>query len=289
MTPRMGSIKQVFGSVTYEKLAEMVAGSEPLSRPPKTLKLQAIDVAAPGVFQWRLDGENVFQAEADTLDMIKSLKDPGEPLDRILVFPAGGRFFVMDGHHRMDAYRTVNWRKPIPVEVFQGTLEEAHKEALRRNSHNKLSMTKREKSEAAWKLVQEDQCSRREIVLLTTVSPRTVNYMRSTWKTLVEKEGLERAQGYSWARARMDSTGAEERTEDDSWKDRKAQKIVDALLRHKIAGQLLKHADITAVALHKLHDELPRALMYEWAEGKVLEALIAEDGLERDAMEPPDF
>jgi hypothetical protein len=227
-----------------------------------------------------LDGENVFQAEADTLGMIRSLKETGEPLERILVFPAGGKFFVMDGHHRIDAYRTVKWKEDIPVEVFQGTLEEAHIEALRRNSYNKLSMTKREKSEAAWQLVKEGKCSRPAIVRLTTVSPRTVNYMRSTWKMLVDAEGLGEAQGYNWRKALNYGSQTKPQLEEDDWKDREAQKIVDALLRHKIAGQLLKNADITAIALHRLNDKLPRALMYEWAGGKVLEALMEEDGLE---------
>jgi hypothetical protein len=289
VTPRIGSIKKVDGEASYEELAEAVSQSEPLSKPPKTLRLQEIHVAARGVFQWRTVNENVFQSEANTLDMVRALKDPGKPLEPILVFPAGGRFYVMDGHHRLDAYRTVDWKKAIPVEVFQGTLEQAHKEALRRNSRNKLAMSKREKSEAAWALVKEDRCSISETAELATVSKRTVTYMRATWKAILEKEP-ERAKGYTWAQALF--WDKEDHPDDDTenWKEREAQKIVDSLIRHKLAGVLLKHVDITAIALHKLNDELPWALMYEWAPHEVLEALRQYDrdeGLGGD--EPMEF
>jgi ParB-like chromosome segregation protein Spo0J len=68
------------------------------------------------------------------LSLAKALKERGVPLEPLLVFPVDGQFYVMDGHHRLAAYHTVSWKKHIPVEVFEGTFEEAHREALRRNS-----------------------------------------------------------------------------------------------------------------------------------------------------------
>jgi hypothetical protein len=281
VAPRINSIKKVDGTVSYEKLAEAVSQSEPLSKPPKTLRLQDIDVAEPGVFQWRIANENVFQSEANTLDMISALKDPGKPLEPILVFPAGGRFYVMDGHHRLDAYRTVKWGRPIPVEMFRGTLEEAHKEALKRNSRNKLSMSKREKSEAAWALVKEGRCSKSEIAELATVGLRTVGNMRATWKALREKEPEGAALDYTWTDALRWAHGWAPDDDADDWKEREAQKIVDALRRHKIAGPLLKHLDITAIALERLDPHLPAFLMHEWAAShlEVVEELAAREDL----------
>src|SRR5262245_41871729 len=61
VTPRINSIEKAMGEIRYEELAQAAAQSEPLSKPPKTLKLQEIDVAETGVFQWRMDNENVFQ------------------------------------------------------------------------------------------------------------------------------------------------------------------------------------------------------------------------------------
>jgi len=263
VTPRINSIKKVVGEISYEELAKAVAQSGPLSKPPKTLRLQEISAAKPGVFQWRITNENVFQSEANTLDMIRALEDPGKPLEAILVFPAGGRFFVMDGHHRLDAYRTVSWKGAIPVEVFQGTLEEAHKEALKRNSRNKLSMSKREKSEAAWALAKEGRFTKSEIAELATIAERTVGNMRSVLRKLREKEP-EAAEEYTWVEALMWKRGQAPALPEHDWKDQEAQKIVDALLRHKIAGPLLKHPDITAIALQRLDPNLPSALMREW-------------------------
>src|SRR5262249_8846645 len=128
--------------------------------------------------------QNIFESQENTLTLAKALKERGMPLERLLVFSVGDKFYVMDGHHRLDAYHTVGWKKHIPVEVFEGTFEEAHREALKRNSRNKLSMTKREKSEAAWRLVKEGIHSKSQIADVSTVSSRTVANMRALWKEL---------------------------------------------------------------------------------------------------------
>jgi ParB-like chromosome segregation protein Spo0J len=39
----------------------------------------------------------------------------GTPLDPILVYLVGERFYVMDGHHRLAAYDTAKWTGNIPV------------------------------------------------------------------------------------------------------------------------------------------------------------------------------
>ncbi len=91
---------------------------------PKHLKLKLEDllVAEPGVFQHRLfTRENIFESRENTLTLAKALKERGVPLEPLLVFPVGDRFYVMDGHHRLAAYQTVSWKKHIPVEVFGGT------------------------------------------------------------------------------------------------------------------------------------------------------------------------
>ena len=128
------------------------------------------------------------------------------------MFLVGERFYVLDGHHRLDAYHTVGWKKPVPVKVFNGTLAQARAAALKANSRNKLPMTHEDKSEAAWELTKnhQDQMSIEVTAALTTVSKRTVSNMRRTWKQLCDQAGSnavpdsieEMREGLSWQHAR---------------------------------------------------------------------------------------
>ena len=46
---------------------------------------------------------------------------------------AGDGWVLVDGHHRYNAYQEYEYDDPVPVAVFQGTLDEALGEALRDN------------------------------------------------------------------------------------------------------------------------------------------------------------
>jgi hypothetical protein len=79
----------------------------------------------------------------------------------------------------------VKWSRPIPVENFDGTVDEARIEALVRNSKDKLRMTTEDKTEGAWKLVKEgSDLTVERIAEITQRSERQVYYMRSAWRQL---------------------------------------------------------------------------------------------------------
>ena len=84
-------------------------------------------------------------------DLRRALRNGGE-LDPVLVFAAGRWFYLIDGHHRLQAYRRED-KRDIPVEAFEGTPEEAVLAARKANSRAKLSMTNLERQNAAWQLV----------------------------------------------------------------------------------------------------------------------------------------
>src|SRR5215469_13663995 len=86
---------------TYDDLAKLAAKTKPLAAPPKALPLSEIRVARQ-VFQWRLKGRETFQKEQHILDMARALHDPGRSLPPLLVYLIGKRFYVLDGHHRLD-------------------------------------------------------------------------------------------------------------------------------------------------------------------------------------------
>jgi hypothetical protein len=265
---------------SYQEIEKALRKAKP-KKYPKHLKLKLDDllVAEPGVFQHRLfTRQNIFESQENTLTLAKALKERGVPLEPLLVFPVEDRFYVMDGHHRLAAYQTVSWKKQIPVEVFEGSFEEAHREALKRNSRNKLSMTKREKSEAAWRLVKEGIHSKSEIADASTVGSRTVGNMRVVWKELQswaqsekekakanndEDEMLE-LEEISWLQALQWKAGRKPQLELDDWKEREAQKIIDALEKHNITAMLIKDPEITAIALENLLPNLTGRLAELW-------------------------
>jgi hypothetical protein len=128
---------------TYDDLVKMAAKTKPPAAFPKALLLSEIHVARQ-VFQWRLKGRETFQKRQHILDMARALHDAGRPLPPLLVYLIGKRFYVLDGHHRLDAYHTAGWTKPVPVDLFEGSLEEARQLALRLNSKTKLPMSRDE-------------------------------------------------------------------------------------------------------------------------------------------------
>ena len=106
------------------------------------------------MFQWRIREDNLAADIAHIRELARTIEDKKRPLDPILVTAVGKKFYVVDGHHRLEAYRLAKWRKEIPVRYFEGNLKEAQEEAWRRNYKNKLPMRHADKLEAAWRSVR---------------------------------------------------------------------------------------------------------------------------------------
>ena len=105
---------------------------------PEELPLGRIK-AAPAVFQWRLSNENLVNDEMHTADLVSALDDRGQPLDRILVTAIGRDFYVVDGHHRLLAYHTVEWDRGVPVEHFDEDVKAAQEEALKPSATRQIA------------------------------------------------------------------------------------------------------------------------------------------------------
>jgi hypothetical protein len=228
-------------------------------------------VVAEKVFQWRLFDTDVANREEHILSMANVIADSGKPLDAILVFQVGAKFYVIDGHHRLAAYDTAKWIGAIPAKAFGGTFDQAYLEALRLNSRNKLPMTKEDKQEAAWRLVKlQDGSSREQISEWTTVSTSNISNMRRILKKLQELERGSDAipiADLPWRRALREDWATEDGGKDwdaDEWKEREANEIVEALMKANIGFTLKKQPESTAMALEKLDASLPEALMKEW-------------------------
>jgi hypothetical protein len=89
-------------------------------RRSRSLPLSVIK-RAPAVFQPRLLNENVLGSEKAIRDLVEAITqfDTPTPLDRILVMDVGGTVFIVDGHHRFDAYHTAQWKQQVACTRFR--------------------------------------------------------------------------------------------------------------------------------------------------------------------------
>jgi len=98
---------------------------------------------------------------------------------------------------------------PVPVRVFNGSLDEAINEALKGNSKDKLAMSPREKSEAAWRLVTGTALRTFQIVESSTRSKPTILKMRSVKANLGKQNPSLDFAGLSWENAQRLHKGQE--------------------------------------------------------------------------------
>jgi hypothetical protein len=93
---------------------------------------------------------------------------------------------VVDGHCRLKAYQSEDptGRTKVAIRYLKAeSVRDAMLEAARRNSKDKLKMSKEEKMGAAWRIViaeegRADRTSKRDIALACGCAPSTVGNMR---------------------------------------------------------------------------------------------------------------
>lgn len=103
-------------------------------------------------------------------------------MDPVLVVKLGREWVVVDGHHRLAAYRKLQHAEPIKCEWFAGTVREATDESLRRNEKTHLEVQQGDKAEEAWKRTLLGWGSKHEVVKLTGCGEGTVAKMRRAAK-----------------------------------------------------------------------------------------------------------
>lgn len=156
---------------------------------PRRLPLDSVELL-PEVFQprSRRDSASGVEDQHHVETLSRHLRaNPDYDLDAVTVLPIQGRYILIEGHHRLAAYK-LRGRSNVPVEVFRGTPDEAliHSGSVNRRDH--LDMTAADRSQRAWELV----CSQRpfkveQIVDGSGVSSRTVKTMRSKLKDYTEQ------------------------------------------------------------------------------------------------------
>lgn len=161
------------------------------------------------VFQYRH-----VEVDKHHVDTLSAFLRTGNPLDPLTVWkdPASSDLVVVDGHHRLAAYRQIGWTKKVPVVIHSCDLDRARLMALEENGKTHLPLTPDERADAAWSLVclGNDAYSKSVIVKATGVSDGTVAKMRRTRKALIEQDA-ETELPDSWRQAMASLADREQR------------------------------------------------------------------------------
>lgn len=241
---------------------QLRAGKPQPAKRPGWLSLRSIK-QHPGVFQHRRPAKHASEAHVRALVSVVNTSGMLEP---VTVWWDGKAWACVDGHHRLAAYTKADRETPsVPVQVFEGSLEDALVLAARTNTKDKLPMARAEKSNAAWRLVLTTPASKATLAEAAGVSERTVAHMRRVKETLRDagKHRVEELLDMTWDAARRLSLGQEAPDWDPQEEERRAQEFATKL--HKVFGlQGPKQPDIflRAVQLYspKLYDTMEAML-----------------------------
>ena len=232
------------------------------------------------VFQPRsLDGR-LIEDDAHVQTLVEAIGDPRKPklLDPLLVWWSGKHWYVIDGFHRLLAYRRAGVEALVPVQVFFGNLDEAVEAAAAANSKDKLPMTKEDKVNMAWRLTLFfEGRSKRQVAEACAVAERTVATMRKVKKELLERGRKLEEISENWDEARR-LWQNQQLTKDidrDAARRKKAERWAKAMSK-TFGRSIFKDPEAFALALKIADGRLPVWLMdsYEWSDdlGELLES-----------------
>lgn len=276
MSQALSASKEISFAQGYAMLQK--EGVEPKAQPE--LKDGQLPLAefrfATSVFQPRLGDGTTAESDAHVAalaDGIRNAKD--HKLDPVLIWWSGRKWMVIDGHHRLMAYSQVNnpdqakasrrWVSidRIPVEIFEGTLDEALVEATARNTKDKLKMTKKDKLERAWKFTTLRTMTIPAIANATGVAERTVGNMRKADAELGKVApgdftATVDTRSITWDQAKRLIMG--ERIVDDEWVEKTAADWAKKLAK-TLGNKLAQNPQMTLRALEIYSDRLPARLV----------------------------
>nr|WP_199067186.1 ParB/RepB/Spo0J family partition protein [Chromobacterium sp. ASV5] len=214
----------------------MTKDVQALLGPKKRIRLNLIDMDEEQ-FQIRDFGANSDYISArsqeyrsaDTVKrMLEKLNEQGRAyrLDPVYVIAKpDGRYVVVDGHHRYEAYTLCNWAKrqdySIPVREFAGTPQEARLLALKTGQKARMQMSRSEEIEAAWRQIIDPpealkRASVRELSTTLGISKSLVGQMKKRLDELEQKGIQDRPRwkevaGRDWEAYTKDDGDPEER------------------------------------------------------------------------------
>lgn len=222
-----------------EAISELRALPRPSAAPqrPKSLPAGSITILEE-LFQPREVNEHNISL------LTRAVRTHGA-LTPVVVWAAGDNVYLLDGHHRMAAYEAAKWTDEVPVEFFEGTVDDALAEAGGRNSHVRLPMTNTDKQNHAWKMEALGDYSLNFIAAKAGVSKAQVARMRTAKKTLGNlAQCLD-----TWRAARRHAEGMEPQPDFDAetFKDEQSRRYANRLA-DEFGNKLSSNTELAAMA-----------------------------------------
>lgn len=238
---------------------------------------------AVGVFQPRkLSGQ--INASEEHIKVLMRVIHSGRELDPVLIWWSGRHWYVIDGHHRLLAYRRSR-KDTIPVKVAFGSLQEMVAKAASLNSKDQLTMTTQDKSNMAWRLVTLTSNSKRDIARACGVSEATVANMRRALRKLEARSIKDALPNFEWWQIRMLLDGDDGPSETPDEKFERDVKHLTKRLRKYFSGGLSKAPLVFAAAIARYDQELPRMIFLSDPWYELFKSLKSGDGEAQDDFE----
>jgi hypothetical protein len=190
------------------------------------------------------------RSEGHVSSLTKALK-AGGLLDPLTVIALGDDWYLIDGHHRLAAYRGQQWSAPIPVNVQRSDLtgdqriEWAIGLSYADNKKDHLNISSVDKADGAWRAVMNDTgLSKAETAERYGVAPSTVAAMRRA-KTALEAEGAHMPTLTKWRSAGLELRRLQDPNSDrgtGDWEEEHqrqlAKRLQPVMAMHPSPGQL---------------------------------------------------
>jgi len=165
----------------------------------------------PSLFQFRETGggthsPDFYRSKTHIKNLSKPLRNPEIELDPITIAWINqswsmGMWTVIEGHHRLEAYKFHN-RCHIPCVIFEGDRLEIVLQALSSNYKDKLPMTQSEKLDAQWTIFvgMQNLQYRTKTLLDIGTAPGTLQKFREHERG-IKRQG-EKPQHFTWREAK---------------------------------------------------------------------------------------
>lgn len=249
-----------------ERNTGTVQPPKPLPASPSKLRIDHIE-EMPSVFQPRVVGDELATERHIEALMNGAMNETGNELDPVRVWWSGKRWLLIDGHHRIQAYKRLLAKGKrlsfIPVHAFKGSLREAQDESNRLNRKDKLPVSTEDKANSAWRYVfLGDTRSYRTLASLTGASKSNISTMFKRREELIEKYGdvwQDEVEGMTWLEVK---TLDRESEAFEDWEERRVNDIARRLYK-AFGPSLYNQPELLAKGIERLSPHLYRGLV-EW-------------------------
>ncbi|USX13261.1 ParB N-terminal domain-containing protein [Oxalobacteraceae bacterium OTU3CAMAD1] len=278
---------ELFSSALQRIQKEQTKKRKPRPDHVTSLPLESIK-RAPAVFQPRSFHGGAAVDDQHVIVLTSAIKRQG-PLEPLTVWWSGVSFYVIDGHHRLEAYKRFldaykrleahkrvgeAWglTEGIPIDEFRGSLEEAIGRTLEGNSKAKLNMSLGDKLNGAWRQTCITELTKAQLAAVAQVSERTIANMRKVRDELekpqpggddfesppkLDRQGMA---DLSWRQAQILAKGGSGPALD--WEARQDKLVKDwtARLLKEFGKKITQHPEAFVRALVGVNDDIPRLL-----------------------------